>query len=105
MTAEATTLTYHSILDMRDYCKGVTPGPWRVVPDSRPDIMAPAGKGGYMDGGHVVAFASMAKYADAWGNASDNMVDAEFIARARTDFPLLIDFAITMMRELGWDNC
>lgn len=104
MAIDKTTLTYADVLVMREYCKDVTPGPWKIVADSRPSIMAPSESGGYMDGGHVATLAAMAKYAAAWGDKSDNMIDAEFIARARTDFPLLIEFALTMMNELGWDN-
>ena len=80
--------------------EAATTGPWRVEPDSRPDILTVwtvDGTGGYFDGGQILRntrrwksdvtgslhVAEFAKYANG-------MEDAEFIAHAPEDIAALV---------------
>lgn len=93
-------LTPEELQAIAERCSGATPGPWTVEEDSRPSIMAPAGTGGYMDGGHLATFMAMTKYDAAWGNKSSNSADADFIAHARTDVPRLLELIQWLIRSL-----
>lgn len=67
-----------------------TLGPWTVKPDIRPDIVCNIG-GGYFGYGHI---ASMTKY-------ELNQEDAEFIAHAREDIPLLLAMIDAMQETIA----
>jgi len=82
---------------IKERCDLATSGPWRVVPDARPDIFCPSdSNGGYLGAGHI---ATVSKYGPQWQDGKwCNHDDAEFIAHARTDIPALLD-EIIRLRE------
>lgn len=71
-----------------------TPLPWKVEPDSRPDILTVSGKGGYFDEGHLL---HMDKY-------EGNYKDAALIVRAVNAHDDLIDALKQFVDEkTEWD--
>lgn len=67
---------------------GATPAPWRVEPDSRPDVYCDSRlRSGYFGDGGLCTFS---KYGEAWGQDYENLTDAEFVAHAREDIPALL---------------
>jgi hypothetical protein len=111
------TITRKQLLAVKKLLKDATPGPWTVIPDSRPDIVTEqiwgkTGGVGYEDGGqlvkdfdrHMTRYGALhvAQFAKYWGDDNgrrSGLADAALVVALRNIAPQLIDELLALKKE------